>query len=459
MLIRFKVSNFLSFEETQEISMIAGATKKKEHHLITRNDNLKLLKFSALYGANASGKSNLIKAVQFSKSIILNGIRFNCSNLYCRIKEGNRERISSFDFEIEIDNQFFTYGFDILLSKNSLRAEWLYRLDKEKNKEILVFSRRLHEDIKLNPDYFNNNPEILNRIHVYHSDTRDQDTSLFLTIMNRNKDNLYKDFSENNVTIFKEIYNWFSNALVIIFPQVGLDSSPCFTAQENLEKINCLIPKFGTGIKECEALDSNLSEQSSRMPPEVFANLKASIDMTFINSEKDKTEPKRFLTLRLNGEMYLISKTKDQFNVKKIVLKHKNNDGEYLFSEESDGTKRLFELMEILTNKDTERVYFVDELDRCFHPELTYEFVNLYLNSQNNSQLIVSTHESRLLNFDLLRRDEIWFANREKNSPTELYPLEKYNERFDRKTDKAYLEGRYGGIPVFETPFSIKKPD
>ena len=69
--------------------------------------------------------------------------------------------------------------------------------------------------------------------------------------------------------------------------------------------------------------------------------------------------------------------------------------------------------------------------------------------------MIVTTHESRLLNFELLRRDEVWFANREKYGPTELYSLEDYNERFDKKIDKAYLEGRYGGVPIFETVFPV----
>ena len=128
-----------------------------------------------------------------------------------------------------------------------------------------------------------------------------------------------------------------------------------------------------------------------------------------------------------------------------------------MFSEESDGTQRLFDLIEILINKDKEKIYLIDELDRCLHPELTYEFVKRFLSNtkDKNTQLIVTTHESRLLNFDLLRRDEIWFANREKNGPTELYSLEDYNERFDKKIDKAYLEGRYGGVPIFETIFPV----
>ena len=130
------------------------------------------------------------------------------------------------------------------------------------------------------------------------------------------------------------------------------------------------------------------------------------------------------------------------------------NHGDYFSVKELSNLE--LEKMRKKTNKDSEKVYLIDELDRCFHPELTYKFIERFLKLTNsNSQLIVTTHESRLLNFDLLRRDEIWFANREKNGPTDLYSLERYNERFDKKIDKAYLEGRYGGVPLFETLFPV----
>ena len=160
MLIRFRTSNFLSFDQEQELSMIAGNTKKKENHLIDEN-NLKLLKFSAIYGANASGKSNLFKAINFSKNIILGGIKVNLANLYCRIKDSNKNKISSFEYEIKIDNRFYAYGFDLMLSKNSIQAEWLYELDKNKNKEVLIFNRRLNEDININNEYFDNDDAII----------------------------------------------------------------------------------------------------------------------------------------------------------------------------------------------------------------------------------------------------------------------------------------------------------
>lgn len=461
MLIRFRTSNFLSFDQEQELSMIAGNTKKKENHLINEND-LKLLKFSAIYGANASGKSNLLKAINFSKNIVIGGIKNNISNLYCRIKDNNKNKISSFEYEIKINNKFYAYGFDLMLSKNSIQAEWLYELDKNKNKEVLIFTRKLNEDIEINNEYFNNDKGILDRLNVYYSDMKSQETILFLTIMNKNKETLYKDNPTNNVIIFKDIFNWFINSLVIIFPQVGLDNTPFFSSEESIEKINEIISTFGTGISECKVVEASFQELQSAIPPEILRNMINTIESAYVNNQKNNKLNLQQASIRINRELYIIKKTSlNDLKVEKIVLKHKNNDSQYSFSEESDGTQRLFDLIEILMNKNSEKVYLIDELDRCFHPELTYKFIERFLNlkNNNNSQLIVTTHESRLLNFDLLRRDEIWFANREKNGPTDLYSLEKYNERFDKKIDKAYLEGRYGGVPLFETLFPVGDVD
>ena len=105
-----------------------------------------------------------------------------------------------------------------------------------------------------------------------------------------------------------------------------------------------------------------------------------------------------------------------------------------------------------------DKTFVIDELDRRLHPCLTYQFVKTYLQicKNRNIQLIVTTHESRLLDFDLLRRDEIWFVNKDKNGESDLYSLEEYNERFDRKIDKAYLEGRYKGVPIFTTVYPVE---
>ncbi len=124
--------------------------------------------------------------------------------------------------------------------------------------------------------------------------------------------------------------------------------------------------------------------------------------------------------------------------------------------EESDGTVRILDLLSVLLSEGN-KTYVIDELDRCLHPGLTYKFVETYMQMAKNKniQLIVTTHESRLLDFDLLRRDEIWFVNKRKSGESDIYSLEEYNTRFDQKIDKAYLEGRYGGVPVFTSMFPV----
>jgi hypothetical protein len=142
----------------------------------------------------------------------------------------------------------------------------------------------------------------------------------------------------------------------------------------------------------------------------------------------------------------------EDIKIKKLFFEH--SDGQmYSIGEESDGTIRIMDLAEILLATEP-KVFVIDELDRCLHPQLSYRFVQSVLAHLEKYpiQVIVTSHESRLLDLDLLRRDEIWFVEKRK-SESILYSLEEFNERNDRKIDKAYLDGRYGGVPLFETLF------
>lgn len=454
MLIRFKVSNFLSFDNMQEISMISGKTRIKEEHVQDSGD-VKLLKFSALFGANASGKSSLLKAINFAQSIILRGLQFS-SNMYCKISSGNKEKITTFDFEIKLDNKYYSYGFDVLLLNNSIKAEWLYEL-KANGEERKIFVREINQEIYLNQEYFTD-ATALDRLKIYAMDIQTQDNVLFLTVMNKNKNNLYQD-QENNIVIFKKIYEWFEQVLVVIPPEGKMIDDSYYASEENLEKITEIVSKFGTGISRCKIEPIKQEELATRIPPQILSDVIKFTEQNYMNASKQgmkKVKANSFL--RVNNELYIFEKSElESIEIKTIKFEHMNNDGEYSFSEESDGTRRILDLIEILLNNKTNKVYFIDELDRCLHPQLTYKFIEEFLKNKerNNIQLIVTTHESRLLNFELLRRDEIWFANREKNGPTQLYSLEDYNERFDKKIDKAYLDGRYGGVPIFETLYPI----
>lgn len=447
MLISYTISNFLSFDSKQTISMVAGAPKKKTDHCINKG-KIKILKFAELYGANASGKSNLIKAVAFFKKIVLEGVKTNWSNCYYRGKKDNKDKLSTFDFEFEIEDKIYTYGFDILLSKNSIRAEWLYELKPEKD-DILIFNRTTNGDIKLNENYFDS--DTLHRLNIYYSDIKNQDNILFLTLMNINKDSLYEENPCNSVIIFRKVFNWFLNSLVVIFPDVYLDNSKFFISNQRLNEINALISKFGTGISQCKLIDYPLDELQSKLPPAIFNNLINQFEK-FVSARANEKNPR--VNIRLNKDIYFLSKKDGSYQLNKIVFEHRNDEGSYEFYEESDGTQRLFDLIQVLMDDGFEKVYFIDELNRCFHPDLSLEFVKSFFAKTTNSQLIVTTHEIRLLDLDLLRRDEIWFCERKSNGPTNLYSLEEFGERFDRKIDKAYLDGRYGGIPFFNNYFA-----
>ncbi|MEA3351143.1 MAG: AAA family ATPase, partial [Chloroflexota bacterium] len=112
---------------------------------------------------------------------------------------------------------------------------------------------------------------------------------------------------------------------------------------------------------------------------------------------------------------------------------------------------RLLDLLPGLVNPDNEdKVFIVDELDRSLHPKLSYELIKLFLsNGVSESQLIATTHESHLLDQDLLRRDEIWFVEKDQNGASHVYSLEEYAPRYDKDIEKGYMMGRYGAIPVF----------
>jgi AAA15 family ATPase/GTPase len=118
-------------------------------------------------------------------------------------------------------------------------------------------------------------------------------------------------------------------------------------------------------------------------------------------------------------------------------------------SEESDGTIRLLDLLPIVSTAHKEqRVYVIDEIDRSLHPNLSYSLIQDFLDRQNHNQIIVTTHDTHLLTFDLLRRDEIWFVEKDKNGATSVYSLEEFTPRYDRNIQKGYLKGRFGAIPM-----------
>ena len=135
-----------------------------------------------------------------------------------------------------------------------------------------------------------------------------------------------------------------------------------------------------------------------------------------------------------------------------MLLDHGNKNDLFEYSDESDGTQRLFDLIPIYLAQKQNRVIMIDEIDRSLHTNLTRKFLEMFfaVAKDNESQLIATTHDSNLLDLDLLRQDEIWFVERKPDHSSYIYSLNKFKERFDKKIEKDYLIGRYGAIPVFE---------
>lgn len=460
MFIRFNVSNFLSFSEMQEFSMISGKVRSKMEQIYV-DDNIKLLKFAAIFGANASGKSNLVTAIDFAQETILEKLPDGHTTKYNKSCKNNKSEKSYFEFEVKINEKYYAYGFEINLYESSLKSEWLVELLPNGNSNEL-FTRDIENGNTIfNDKYFSK--ELLSILTTYANDVRDDDSILFLKLMNQNKANFYDD--NKQAKILNEMFNWIKNKLDINYPDRPISNYSYFMTDDNIDEISNIIKAFGTGITKFSIVDVNLEAIAGSIPKEILQEMIAKLEEAHVENKKrkknksTKTKTKTRFLFRSNTKEFLIFEIDEKSNVstKTIKFNHGNNDIFFGLSEESDGTVRLLDLIEILLDKSQSKTYVIDEIDRCLHPQLTFKFVDTFLKlaKKRNIQLVVTTHESRLLDFDLLRRDEIWLVNKNLEGSSSVYSLEEYNIRFDTKVDKAYLDGRYGGIPIFNSIFPI----
>lgn len=459
MLIRFNIKNFLSFSsrgdgKSQEFSMIAGKVRSKKEH-IYGDENIKLLKFAAVYGANASGKSNLVKAIDFMKRIIVKGLPEGHTDKYCKVNPENEGKESYFEIEIMMEKKYYAYGFEIILSKSEFISEWLIELGPD-NQEKMIFNRDIKNGkFELGNDL--NSEGLSKKISVYAEDIQDDGSVLLLSVMNQNKKNLYQEYDK--AIILKEVYGWVNNSLDINYPDMPLSDYSYMAKTENIQEICRIISAFGTGITNFEMVDVPVETVVGNLPKSFKNSLISEIERSTINVNNDKNISSVGIVMRSNKDFFVIKINKDEkVECKTIQFYHGEKNVLFNLSEESDGTIRILDLLEILLTGEG-KTYIVDELDRCLHPSMTYKFIETFFQiaAKKNIQLVVTTHESRLMDFDLLRRDEIWFIDKNKLGESKIYSLEEYNARFDQKIDKAYLEGRYGGIPIFTTVFPVEE--
>ena len=457
MLIRFNVKNFLSFYEredgkSEEFSMIAGKVRSKKTHVYD-NEKIKLLKFAAIYGANAAGKSNLVKALDYMRHIVLHGLPKGHTDKYCKIDDANKEKESYFEVEIMLGEKYYAYGFEVILNKSKFVSEWLIELTSD-NREKIIFSRDINRGVFEFGDELKEKG-LIDKLKVYAEDIQADDSVLLLSTMNKNKKTLYQQYK--SVAIFQDIYLWISDNLDINYPDRPISDYSYMAKTDKVEEVCRIISAFGTGITGFEIVEVPPEKVLGNLPKAVRDKLISDIEGRIADIKNNGGKKDFAIVMRSAKDFFVLSVDKEE-NIGCNTIKFSHGKDNVLFniSEESDGTVRILDLLEVLLSGEG-KTYVIDELDRCLHPSLTYKFVDTFLRlaTKRNIQLIVTTHESRLLDFDLLRRDEIWFVNKRTSGESDIYSLEEYNARFDQKIDKAYLEGRYGGVPVFSTIFPI----
>lgn len=442
MLITFRVANFLSFNEEEEFSMLAGKQRKPVRPAVPLATGVEALKLAVVYGANASGKSNLVRSIDFARSVITWGLKqMNSNEDHFRLLAENREKSTKFEFEFELKGKIYAYGMTIQLDKKMVQEEWLFELKKTTQKAI--FEREVDKNGK---SFFLTKPDLKGedgtRFSIYAQDV--QKNELLLSLLGSKPwDN------DSFFSILGNIYEWFNAKLKVFYTDTQI-ATPSFlatndlsTEADNLAFIKLMLKQFDTGIIDVEQIDE--------VAGETFDQLTDS-QKTYVLSRLNRGILPGFTS----GRRHYIFSQQATGKIKSSYLRtrHKANgtdsSSNFDFEDESDGTKRLFTLIPILrllTLVDVTVV--IDEIDRSLHPGLLHKFISFFLDSAQNikSQLIVTTHESSLLDLSLLRRDEAWFVEKNNHGESHIYSLEEFQPRFDKEIRKAYLLGRYGAIP------------
>ena len=370
---------------------------------------------------------------------------------YFRIDTSNYKVPGVFEYRLMTQSgKEYSYGIAISYAEKEIISEWLIRIEKN-GSETFVFNRDINEDgenITESEIKYENREEAI-RWQVYLEDFgKNISDSL-------KKKTILSDIAERSgkqVGIFKEIldvYNWFQS-IIILFPTSQYSGLNQMIEKENVRQFfSKMMQYFDTGIMSVESKQGPMDFDKifEGIPAEYAEKLKIKISNDITNES---------VLCKVNNQIYSLKKD-DDGNIITIKMMQNHGNGQDLFeyADESDGTKRLFDLIPLFYEHNGNRVIFIDEIDRSLHTNLTRRFLELFykLTERDNSQLIATTHDSNLLDLDLIRQDEIWFVERVKDQSSRMYSLNRYKERYDKRVDKEYLLGRYEAVPVFNEEF------
>lgn len=434
MLVRFAVENYLSFKDKTEFNMLTGNPRRLMHHVYKQND-VELLKMAAIYGANGSGKSNFVEAIVGLRNLIAFGVMFQFSNKKFKLNAKNEQLPISFEIEFIEKGVMFLYSIDI---DNFIITKEKLCLSKIEGEDELIFERLFIDNkikINFNEKYKQTATDKL-RIKLYEDELLKNNETL-LAKLNESKEGF---------DIVKQAYNWFFVYLVAMNQKVTLGHL-MLIYPAMYDFVKKYIKEFNIGIHDFEvgtfSFNEYFGENNTQLKNELIEKLKIE---PFVELEKHLG----LTDLKSKTTVAIIEN--NNYVVKKLVTYHLDDKNiKVLFdpNEESDGTIRLWDLLPaiywVLT---TPCVVIIDEIENSIHPYLLKELIRKFSeNKETKGQLVFTTHELNLLDQEIFRQDEIWFAEKNTEGATSLFPMSDFNVRYDLDIRKGYLNGRFGAIP------------
>lgn len=408
MILEFSVKNFLSFKEKVTFSMIANSNKELNDNYVEIGGN-KVLKSAAVYGANASGKSNLFKILTLVVLMLRssNSVDINAKLplIPFKLDKGSVNKPSEFEIKFILNETRYVYGF--IADKDKIYDEYLYYYPN--GRETKIFDRTNINEYS----YTQKDEKILREIEAKNT----QNKFFLATATNWNFDKT------------KAAYNFLTN-----------------------------------GIGTCNNLEilKNMAYKMYETNPDYLKDF--AID--FLQKADFNIEDYKISQIDVPGEFltaipeFIVKTLPDKPKAYQVLFKHKNSDNYLSIDEESLGTQMIFAFIPFLADSlKNKKVLIIDELDKSLHPFLVQYIVEIFNDAEinkNDSQLIFNTHDTNLLDLNILRRDQIWFT--EKNSETgesDLYSLSDFSVRKQENVEKGYMLGRYGAVPFIKNDFNL----
>ncbi len=429
MLLSCAVENFRSFLDEQELSLVANSRQSNllSHLVEIPAHEQKVLPLAAIYGANGAGKSNFVRALRWMKAMVLRSTANEARVKGCQpFLFARPERATRVSLRFLRDGFVFDYAFSAFPAR--IDSEWLDVISPT-GRELVLYERRTTPENASEIEYGDELGPLSQRLQAMRT-LGPRSTELFLS-------RIIRDIpSEELPKQLVSAMAWFK-ALEII--SADSNSTPLFDRLtqdiEYRSYVEGLLRRADTGV----------SQLAPRVVSHHIENLGA------LNRRRaEKKEPgARFIA----GGLRLVKVSDELAEERSLRTLHTSGEGsdaELDFSEESDGTQRLAHLAAAAFAAGREpSVLVVDELDRSLHAVLVKTFVGEFLSRANGkrNQLIFTTHETHVLDQDLLRRDEVWFAQKSANGATELFSLDDFPVRNDLRLDRSYLSGRFGAVP------------